>query len=323
METSCPSIPIPKQREDLSIAWFNAILTSHNIQVSGIKFLGDGKWEGRGFLSTLERVQLEIVGNKHPLTLILKTLPQDPDVRKYVIDAGFITREVNMYVKVFKDIDTFLDSRNVPTNHRFRRPFCYYGAERGSAESYEMVLVLEDMLDSGFQVWEPGHSQNLDVDRIMATLYETALFHAGFIGYGISNGIRNYLDVYPFLLDGTKDDPNLQSYIDSGFGVVIDMLKEESKDSPAPPGLIQRMRDLSLVLPTMVKQVFGKNFGFPCIRHHDLHSGNIFFTSQTGGGEGNPMQACLIDFQVFNTLFEQNTPQINFHLNLFISGLCQ
>jgi len=282
-------IRIPQTKEEVTVDWFNQVLEPEGILVKSLEFLGDAN-EGRGMMSSLERIRLDVTGDRS-LTIILKTLPSDPNVRSYVIKAGFATREVQMYTKIFKDMEAFLASRGVSKEKfLFRHPKCYFGMEEGVGESYSMVLILEDLVSSGYEPWAESIRKDLDWAHTAATIREMALLHAVSAAYGIVNNVDSFLNLYPFLLDLSSKDDNVDGFVKAGFEAVNTVFAESEESMP--PGLKEKLKFLEThVVAIIAKRAAEKNR--PCLRHNDLHVGNIFYSHQN-----DSVSAVLFDFQV-------------------------
>jgi hypothetical protein len=241
-------------------------------------------------LSSLERVRLETEEGKS-INVILKTLPVDPGIRKYTVSTGFASREVQMYTKVFKDFEKFLISRNVSREkYLFRHPKCYFGKEEGEGETYSMILILEDLLASNYETWAEGPGKDLEWTHAAATIREVALLHAVSVAYARVNNVKSFMDIYPFLMDNTAIDDNLGGYIKAGLEATYRLLNEDKETLPA--GIMERLDHMGEILPGLIRKRAVENT-WACIRHHDLHTGNIFFSKK-----GNSVTAALIDFQV-------------------------
>ncbi|CAG7722430.1 unnamed protein product, partial [Allacma fusca] len=121
-------VKVPKNREDITLEWLNAILNPHEITVEKFEFVGDSKF-ARGCLSDLIRLQLQVYSQNgtvlEEMGLVVKSLPSNPDVRGYVLGKGYCQNEVQMYTEVLPAINSFLDSCGVPDSHRFPFPKCY------------------------------------------------------------------------------------------------------------------------------------------------------------------------------------------------------
>ncbi|CAG7822308.1 unnamed protein product, partial [Allacma fusca] len=124
-------IGIPKTPEDITLEWLNAIMNPRHIHVEEFAFMGDAKSD-RGNLSDLNRLKLQIrkgPKNYEQMTIVIKTMPRDPNTRAFTASKGYGPNEVQMYTKVIPAMQGFLDSRNVSKSNSFSSTKCYFGEE--------------------------------------------------------------------------------------------------------------------------------------------------------------------------------------------------
>jgi hypothetical protein len=288
---------VPNSKEEITLEWLNEILS---LSLKGIKVLAF-HWDGPanngfGCLSSLERLNLQVVhssGQTSNLSIILKSLPTDPAMRKYVIEDNFCKRELAAYTEIFPAWNAFLEKRNVPPEFRCTLPSCYYGAQKGrSCEDWTFVLFLEDVIASGFQMWSGGFASSLEWKQAQPIVKQMALFHATGLAYSKANGI-SYQDEYSCLI--LKCDLKIDYYIQSGFDSTIKFLKEErdKKHVQIPDGIF---KVLESIRGKFSQQVFAELRSMnekksSTICHNDFHVNNMMFTRDYEG-------AVLFDFQV-------------------------
>ncbi len=105
---------------------------------------------------------------------------------------GFCQREFQMYTKIFPSWTKFQDVRETKEKYRFRPPTCYYAAEEGEGPEYKMILLLEDMVASGYSTWAPGYHKGLKWAQAKSVIEELALFHAVGMAYKDAMGLKHY-----------------------------------------------------------------------------------------------------------------------------------
>ncbi|ODM98080.1 hypothetical protein Ocin01_08599 [Orchesella cincta] len=306
---------VPEQKEDITLEWLNSIFKPHRIHVYGFSFAGDAS-KGRGFMGSLEQVELEISQlnssaddvpdtrtSTETLSIILKTLPNDPMRKSYAANDGFSSREVSMYTEVFKAWDEFLDTRQVPSANRFRYPLCYYGAEEGERDTYKYILVFENLTapESHFQLWAPGFIEPLSWKATSAVIQQIAKFHATGIAYKLENHVESYYNRFPKL--NHTISPMFQMMWDNAFQITKEVIQTVVDKQDIPHGLMEQLdklhsdeqRDLLLKWFTS-SSMDTTNLSTIC--HHDLHSNNVVLSKDN-------CEAILFDYQsscVFNPM---------------------
>ncbi|CAG7819558.1 unnamed protein product, partial [Allacma fusca] len=122
MEENSREIKLPEKPEDISLEWLNLVLNPHQIQVEEFTWAGDAN-HGRGYLSSLNRVHLRVRKNSldliQDMSIILKTVPTEPQIRAYTLAKGFCRNELQMYTQVLPAVKEFLDERGVSERNRF------------------------------------------------------------------------------------------------------------------------------------------------------------------------------------------------------------
>lgn len=207
--------PVPS-REEVTLPWLQEALKAQPFTVL------DFRWEGPvgggvGALSSLQRLSLQVVQKDRvsSLSLVFKTPPSgdNPGLRDFVLNegmlenawpisaekkltefcsTGFCQREFQIYTKLFPSWKRFQDQRETPAKYRFRYPTCYYAAEEGTGLSYRNVLILEDLLTSGFRSWEKGYRKGLNFPEARKVVKEIAKFHAVGMAFKEHASIQHY-----------------------------------------------------------------------------------------------------------------------------------
>lgn len=304
----------PKKREDFSVEWFNSVFNPRGITVHDFTITGRVR-QGRGFMGTLDEAELKISKRSSDATtssestrlapdrvetlyLILKTLPEDPIRKKFAANDGFSSREISMYLDVFKEWDKFMDDRRVPSTNRFSYPICYYGGEEGEGDQYTYLLILENLTtpQTDLVLWTPGFTEPLPWTAASAAIRQIARFHATGIAYKKANNLASYYDLFPKLNHVVNS--MFKVLWEDGFAAAKEVITNTVNEDEIPDGLYERLdklkdnayRDLVMKWfsdPTMIS-AFGNR---ATICHHDLHSQNLVLRNDHS-------EAVLFDFQV-------------------------
>lgn len=293
-------LEIPGQVEEVTIEWLRHIFIPHGIHVISFSVVGDAR-DGRGNLSSLNRLSLRVKKSDEKslrqMSIVIKTVPTNPQLRSYVLRVGYCSNELQMYTKVLPAINSFLEERGVSPEKRFQFPVCYYGAEQEGAtpDDYKCILVLEDLHESGFHVPDEGGMKSFDIDQAKIALKEMALLHASSVAYGKSQGLTFLRQKFTKLVRHRSDDPSVDNFINAGFQVTRSLLKETGQ--PLPEGLFERLNTLQ----ENAKEIGAKAFltedprKVNAIRHSDLWFSNVSFQNNSSG---RPVKAKWFDFQV-------------------------
>ena len=296
-----PKLKIPETIEDVTLDWLQQVFILHKISVVSFSLGGDAR-DGRGYLSCLNRVNLQIerpssLAIPELLAVIIKTVPSDPQVRAYALRVGYFANEFQMYTKVLPTINSFLDNRGVASESRFRSPVCYYGAEEEGAtpDDYKCVLVLEDFTASGYHVPEEGGKKSFDMTETKIALREVALLHASSAAYRKCKGLQFFRDEFTKLITHNLNEPALDNYIKTGFEITRKVLMESG--DPLPEGLLERFDTLEEEFKPIASKAFISvdPANVNVIRHSDLWFNNIAFLRDDSG---NAIHAKWFDFQV-------------------------
>lgn len=316
-----PKVPVSK--EDVTLAWLRAVFFPA-YQVKSFQWNGEAS-NGHGQMSTLERISLELESGEM-LNIILKTLPPEGSVfRNITVRHGFAQRELQMYTELFPVWDEFLEVRNVPSSFRYRRPKCYYAASNNiskaipsNPESYQQILILEDLIATGFEMWPEGFGKSLNWDEAKPCIRLMALFHAVSLAYEKVNldDAKSYYGMVP-LLDHQSINPKdmMEMFFNSGFDTIQKLMREyadkavdEQVGSQIPSGLPLHAMPTGLMehLEILRDNAY-ENLQFltpnadqmGVVAHNDLHVNNFMFLSDKHENLKNGEHPVVFfDFQV-------------------------
>jgi len=306
-------IEIPQLKEELTLPWIQEALKEYPFEIMEMEWVCGEVGGGVGVLSSLDRVKLTVFEDEEvrSLSLIVKTPPPTMEIRNFALSEGFCQREYKMYTKLFPKWRKFQDARSVPIKYRFRHPHCYYSAEQGEGVNYKMILLLEDMEQSGFKSWTPGFRQGLRLAQAKQVIKEMAIFHAVGIAFKHQVGLPQY--DYDFLHKQSFDQPHLKYFFSKGVEDTCELLRE---DEDIPSGLIEELEAFPF---ERLEDVVTPDYSRICtITHQDFHVNNVMFSRQRG---------VMLDFQVCSN---SNPMQdlsfflfVNCEASLFTTGLSQ
>lgn len=297
---------IPATSEDVTLPWLNEVFKPHGITVYSFKFVGE-TGQGRGWMGSLNQVQLEISrshnNNGNPsgqdtetLHVVFKTLPECPVRKAYTAQDGFSAREISFYTEIFQEWKQFLDDCEVPESQRFRPPICYYGAEEGTGDSYQCLLILENLVAPGssYQIWQGGFNDPLPWSVVSAMIRQVARLHATGMAFKKAKGLSSYHQMFPKLVHVTSQLFNL--YYEKAFEVCNEVIKTSMKEDEIPEGIFERLevlkqpqnRDLILEWFNNPDRLIGE---IATVCHNDLHSNNMVVSKDQAS-------TVLFDYQV-------------------------
>lgn len=308
-----PQPAVPTSRDDITLDWLNTIFIPQGYKIVCFAWEGQAN-NGVGVMSTLERMSLDLEsGGK--LTIILKTLPpKDSPLRNFTVCNRFAERELKMYTNLFVQWDEFLKAQNVREAYHYRRPICYYAASSGDSyneDTYDQILILEDLFTSGFKMWPEGYGKSLGWDEAKPCIRLLALFHAVGLAYKKMNGIDNYNIPFPFLIHDMVHDKDMMEYfLKGGFDVIHQMMvkygriQEESlttdqsvlKLHPMPPGLREHLKVLQKHALRNLEHLNPTGNQMGTVIHQDAHVNNFMFRDKGSGISGH--EVVFFDFQV-------------------------
>lgn len=312
---------LPTCRDEVTVPWLNNIFNKFGHQIVSLEWVGNAS-NGVGLMSQLERIALKLDSGQE-LKVILKLLPGAGNPwREVTLSHGFAKRELGIYNMLFKEWEQFLNSRSVPAQFRFRYPKCYFAASNGESDNpgFEMIIILEDLVASGYEMWPGGYAKSLNFTEAKPCLRQIALFHATSLAFRHEN--PGIMETWPFLQGSKKDTEEVQNFLDPGFKLVkklvLDCGKQAKEEKAAkekvpeanqsgkeeeeqislyllPPDLLTTLEKLVTNGSRHMSAIYPYDYKFGALIHHDLHVNNFMFKKND---ESNDSEAVLFDYQV-------------------------
>ncbi|KAF2889064.1 hypothetical protein ILUMI_17109 [Ignelater luminosus] len=128
---------------------------------------------GRGYLGNINFVQLHgktKCGKEKQLHFVVKTATTNDTLRRTAVINVF-KREIQMYKFVLPALYNFEKEKGIG-NPLASVPQCYYASSKTVPE----ILILEDLIQSGYRIW--NHTLLMDDSHVRIVVQEYARFHA-------------------------------------------------------------------------------------------------------------------------------------------------
>ncbi|KAF2895980.1 hypothetical protein ILUMI_10195, partial [Ignelater luminosus] len=130
--------------------------------------------DGQGYMGSINFVHLNgkaKCGKEKQLNFMIKTATTNGKLREFTITNTVFEREIRMYKIIFPALYNFEKGKGIE-NPFSSVPRCYYASERSVPE----ILILEDLIQSGYRSW--NRALPISDKPVRIVVQEYARFHA-------------------------------------------------------------------------------------------------------------------------------------------------
>ncbi|XP_050536243.1 uncharacterized protein LOC126902717 [Daktulosphaira vitifoliae] len=222
------------------------------------------------------------------LDVVIKSLPQEPYSRAFVLEAQFDYREVHFYNTVLTELKD-LEENTLQLNDRTTMgdmPIakCYFAGMNANGRD-ESMLVLEDLSKRGFTAAD--FTTGLTFKEAKLALRSIARIHATSLALKLKHGPLT--ERWPFLFQTCRATLSYQALVERGMPQLHVFLRSKGSQYD---GLINTLRSICRVTKQIIGTLMIPKEPIGLMTHTDFWCNNLMFGKQD--------QCVIIDWQMIS-----------------------